>query len=87
MHDPNEATKELERCVKQYEFLGALVNGTQRCSEDGNQRIFYDQPEWDVFWAKCTELNVPFYLHPRNPTGAQFDTLYKDRKYILGPPV
>ncbi|KAK4494308.1 hypothetical protein PRZ48_014606 [Zasmidium cellare] len=87
MHNPAEAAAELERCVKQYGFLGALVNDTQRSSEDGNQRIFYDQPEWDVFWSKCEELNVPFYLHPRHPTGAQYEQVYKDRKYTIGPPV
>ena len=27
--------------------------------------LFYDQPEYDVFWRKVEELDVPIYLHPR----------------------
>ncbi|KAJ7497524.1 amidohydrolase 2 [Mycena latifolia] len=27
--------------------------------------LFYDQPEYDVFWEMVTELDVPVYLHPR----------------------
>lgn len=124
MHDPEWAAAELERCVKQYGFLGALVNvselpthvatrvspadlaklasrsefstllttrcslqDTQRAGAEGERRIFFDQPEWDVFWKKCTELDVPFYLHPVNPTGAHYEKLYADRKYLVGPPL
>lgn len=28
---------------------------------------FYDDPSYDVFWAKLVELDVPLYLHPRPP--------------------
>ncbi|KAM4065653.1 amidohydrolase [Hirsutella rhossiliensis] len=51
MHDPNEAAAELRRCVTQYGFKGALVNDTQRAGPDGDDAIFYDGPEWDVFWS------------------------------------
>ncbi|KAF8520239.1 amidohydrolase 2 [Hysterangium stoloniferum] len=27
--------------------------------------LYYDQPEYDVFWEMVTELDVPVYLHPR----------------------
>lgn len=67
MHDPKTAAEELTRCVKQYSFKGALINDTQRAGPDGEDLIFYDQPEWDVFWQTCTELDVPVcipYLHP-----------------------
>lgn len=87
MHDPQGAADELRRCVKEYGFKGALVNDTQRCGEDGEGYIFYDQPEWDVFWSTCTELDVPFYLHPRNPTGIVFEKLWADRKWLVGPPL
>jgi 2,3-dihydroxybenzoate decarboxylase len=33
MHDPNEASAELKRVVKEYGFKGALVNDTQRAGE------------------------------------------------------
>ncbi|KAL1296815.1 hypothetical protein AAFC00_004441 [Neodothiora populina] len=87
MHDPQEAAAELERCVKDYSFKGALVNDTQRSGADGEGMIFYDTPEWDVFWQTCTKLDVPFYLHPRNPTGAIFEKLWKGRDALIGPPL
>lgn len=87
MHNPEQAAAELKRCVKEYGFKGALVNDTQRTSEDGNSRISYDLPEWDVFWKTCQELDVPFYLHPVNPTGWDLKQYYAERKYVIGPPL
>ena len=49
--------------------------------------IFYDGPEWDVFWERCTKLDVPFYLHPRNPTGTIYEKLWAKRKWLVGPPL
>ena len=65
MHDPERAATELRRCVTQLGFKGALVNDTQRAGRDGDDMIFYDSEKWDVFWKTVTELDVPFYLHPR----------------------
>lgn len=87
MHDPKVASEELRRCVTQYGFKGALVNDTQRNDESGSSMIFYDGPEWDSFWATVQELDVPFYLHPRNPTGVFYDKLWAPRKWLLGPPL
>ncbi|KAG8406516.1 hypothetical protein J3459_019231 [Metarhizium acridum] len=85
MHNPQEAATELKRCVTQYGFKGALVNDTQRAGED--DMIFYDGPEWDVFWSTVEELDVPFYLHPRNPTGSLYEKLWAKRKWLVGPPL
>ena len=87
MHDPQTAATELRRCVKDYGFKGALVNDTQRCDSSGTEMIFYDSPDWDVFWSTVTELNVPFYLHPRNPTSVFLDKLWAPRKWLIGPPL
>ncbi|KAJ5443502.1 2-3-dihydroxybenzoate decarboxylase [Penicillium daleae] len=87
MHDPHEAAAELRRCVTQHGFLGALVNDTQRAGPDGDDMIFYDNEKWDIFWQTCTELDVPLYLHPRNPTGTIYDKLWADRKWLVGPPL
>jgi 2,3-dihydroxybenzoate decarboxylase len=87
MHDPKQAADELRRCVKEYGFLGALVNDTQRTGSDGEEMIFYDNAEWDVFWSAVTELDVPFYLHPRNPTGTIYEKLWAQRKWLVGPPL
>lgn len=87
MHNPKEAAAELRRCVKDYGFKGALVNDTQRAGDDGDDMIFYDQPEWDEFWSVVEELDVPFYLHPRNPTGTMHEKLWAKRKWLVGPPL
>ncbi|KAG5939764.1 hypothetical protein E4U53_007738 [Claviceps sorghi] len=87
MHNPDQAAAELKRCVTTYGFKGALVNDTQRAGADGDDMIFYDGPEWDPFWRTVTQLDVPFYLHPRNPTGTQYDKLWAKRKWLIGPPL
>ena len=87
MHDPEQAGKELRRCVKELGFKGALVNDTQRAGVDGEDMVFYDQPEWDSFWSVVTELDVPFYLHPRNPTGIIHEKLWAKRSWLIGPPL
>ncbi|KAM3514201.1 hypothetical protein MY11210_002192 [Beauveria gryllotalpidicola] len=87
MHDPAEAAAELKRCVTELGFKGALVNDTQRAGPDGDDMIFYDGPEWDIFWSTVTDLDVPFYLHPRNPTGTIYEKLWAKRKWLIGPPL
>jgi 2,3-dihydroxybenzoate decarboxylase len=87
MHDPHQAAQELTRCVKQYNFLGALVNDTQQCGPGGNVLKFYDLPEWDPFWQVVQDLGVPFYLHPIAPVGDLKAKLWADRPYLIGPPL
>lgn len=87
MHNPQEAADELRRTVTKYGFKGVLVNDTQRAGHDGEDYIFYDHADWDVFWETLTELDVPLYLHPRNPTGMVHEKLWKDRSWLIGPPL
>ena len=64
MQDPDAASAELTRCVRELGFKGAMVNGfTQKDVPDS--AIYYDIPEYRTFWATVAELDVPFYLHPR----------------------
>ena len=57
MSEPSSAAKELERCVKDLKFVGALV-------ENHLNGSFYDAEKfWPVF-EKAEELNVPIYIHP-----------------------
>lgn len=64
MQSPTAAAEELERCVKDMGFKGAMVNGfTQR--DDPDAAIYYDIPEYREFWQTVADLDVPFYLHPR----------------------
>ncbi len=64
MQDPDAAAAELARCVRDFGFKGALVNGfTQK--ETPDSAVCYDIPEYRPFWAAVEELGVPFYMHPR----------------------
>jgi gamma-resorcylate decarboxylase len=66
MQDPDGAARELERCVKEFGFRGALVNGFSQVG-DAETIVYYDLPQYRPFWAMVERLDVPFYLHPRNP--------------------
>ena len=82
MQDPEAAARELERCVTQLGFKGALVNGfTQQHEEDS--ALYYDMPRFTPFWDALEELDVPLYLHPRNPMASQL-RIYEGHPWLLG---
>lgn len=87
MHDPAQAGAELRRAVTQLGFHGALLNDVQHAGPDGETYLFYDDPAYDAFWAVAQELDVPIYLHPAAPVGNRYETFYKARKYLVGPPL
>ncbi|MET0526880.1 MAG: amidohydrolase family protein [Microvirga sp.] len=66
MQDPDAAIRELERSIKELGFVGVLVNGFSETNKR-SEAIYYDLDRYRPFWAACAELDVPFYLHPRNP--------------------
>jgi predicted TIM-barrel fold metal-dependent hydrolase len=55
MHNPVEAAEELKRAVKELGLVGAILNDFQKA--DNEKMIFYDQPEYDPFWATVQELD------------------------------
>ena len=63
MRSPKAAAKELERCVKELGFVGALVNGYDDCGK--KKPIYFDTKDYDILWKKFVELDVPLYMHPR----------------------
>ncbi len=69
MQDPDLAIIELERAIGTLGFKGALVNGFSQLG-DGDTMLYYDLPQYRPFWAAVERLDVPFYLHPRNPLPA-----------------
>jgi predicted TIM-barrel fold metal-dependent hydrolase len=83
LQDPAAAADELERCVTQHGFKGALANGY---SSVGNLETaaYYDEPQYEPFWERVAALDVPFYLHPRNPLPTQ-RRIYETREALLGP--
>lgn len=84
MQDPDAAAAELTRCVKDLGFKGALVNGfTQK--DHADSAIYYDVPEYRGFWSAVSQLDVPFYLHPRMqvPSRAQ---AYAGHPWLMSSP-
>ncbi len=76
--DPAEAAREAERAVRDLGFRGVLVNGFSEGAP------YYDDERYRDFWATIEALDVPFYLHPRNPLESQRE-IYAGRPELLGP--
>ncbi len=83
MQDPDAASRELERCISELGFKGALVNGFSQIGSPENC-VYYDAPQYESFWAVVERLDTPFYLHPRNPI-ASWAQIYDGHPWLLGP--
>jgi predicted TIM-barrel fold metal-dependent hydrolase len=83
MQDPDLAARELERCVRHFGFKGALVNGFSQVDSPENV-VYLDDPRYAGFWALVEQLDVPFYLHPRNPIQS-WSQIYQGHPWLLGP--
>jgi predicted TIM-barrel fold metal-dependent hydrolase len=83
MQDPDEAARELTRCVRELGFVGALVNGFSQAGK-ADSTLYYDLPQYRPFWATVAALDVPFYLHPRNPLPGAIPG-YDGHNWLLGP--
>ncbi len=84
MQDPEAASEELTRCIRDLGFKGALVNGfTQKDKPDS--AVYFDIPEYRSFWATVSELDVPFYLHPRTQIAARAQP-YEGHPWLMSSP-
>jgi gamma-resorcylate decarboxylase len=83
MQEPELAARELERCVKDLGLRGALVNGFSQVN-DPEMAIYYDLAQYRPFWATVERLDVPFYLHPRQPLPRDAK-IYEGHSWLLGP--
>jgi gamma-resorcylate decarboxylase len=83
MQDPDAAARELQRCITQLGFKGALVNGFSQVGAADNV-VYYDAPRYEDFWAEVDRLRAPFYLHPRNPLPS-WAQIYDGHPWLLGP--
>ena len=66
MQDAQACVTELERCVTQLGFPGVMLNGFSN-TPDGQDAWYYDHERYLPFWERVEALDVPVYLHPRNP--------------------
>ena len=76
LQDPRGAADELERCVKELGFQGALINGETNGS-------FLDERRYDVFWERVAALKTVVYIHPGNPP--VMAAAYADHPELWGP--
>ncbi len=83
MQDPDAAIAELTRCIKELAMVGALVNGFSQIGTPDNV-TYYDLPQYRPVWRAVEALDVPFYLHPRNPLPS-WAKFYEGHNWMLGP--
>ncbi len=83
MQDPEAATREYERCIKELKFVGALVNGFSQI-DDPKSAVYLDLPQYWDFWGVVEKIDCPFYLHPRNPL-PHMSQIYDGHPWLLGP--
>jgi predicted TIM-barrel fold metal-dependent hydrolase len=81
MQGPDFAALELERCVRDLGFKGALVNGYSHVTS-GTNAVYYDGKAYWGFWEVVERLDVPFYLHPREPSERK---AYEGHPWLVGP--
>jgi gamma-resorcylate decarboxylase len=84
MQDPDAAAAELGRCVRDFKFKGALVNGFSQVVA-ADTAVYYDLPRYRGFWAEVERLNVPFYLHPRDQLPSR-QQAYQGHPWLIGSP-
>ncbi|MDB5617249.1 amidohydrolase family protein [Tardiphaga sp.] len=79
---PEAAADELERCVIELGFKGAVVNGLT------NGKFLDEKQFWPIF-ARAQKLDVPIYLHPALPSPAvaevYYDGLGREFPELRGP--
>ena len=68
--DGQEAAAELERCVKELGFVGAMITGHYH-------DLPYDDELYYPIFEKAQELDVPIYLHPGFVSNTITDYYYK----------
>jgi 2,3-dihydroxybenzoate decarboxylase len=69
--DPKAAADELERCVVQHGFKGAMIHGQTNGQYHDHKKF------WPIF-ERAAKLDVPIYLHPAAPSPAIMDATVKE---------
>lgn len=60
LQDPKAAADEIERCVRDLKFSGAMING----HTNGQ---YLDDPALYPFWERAEALGAVVYIHPTDP--------------------
>lgn len=78
------AAIELERCVKEYGFVGAMVNGFTNTADE-TKGLYLDDPQFDALWEISERLQKPIFIHPRVPLQSNLKVLH-DMPIFHGAP-
>lgn len=76
MQDPAAAASELERCVTELGFCGAMINGQ-------TNGAYLDDDRFSVFWERASDLQAAVYIHPNNPPDVPY--MYHNHPELFGP--
>ena len=76
LQNPAQAADELERCMHQLGFKGAMINGQ-------TNNTYLDDRRYDVFWERAAALQAPIYIHPANPL--QIPPMFDGHPELWGP--
>jgi 2,3-dihydroxybenzoate decarboxylase len=76
LQDPAAAADELERCVRDLGFKGALINGQ-------TNGVYLDDDRFSIVWERAADLGAPIYIHPNNPMDVPH--MYQDHPELWGP--
>jgi len=68
--DPEQAARELERCITKLGFKGAMIHGHSRGS-------FLDSRKYWPIFERAEALDVPIYLHPTLPHPAALQSYFE----------
>lgn len=82
LQDPRAAADELERAVRQLGMKGALINGYTNIGDDDTV-LYLDVEPVREFWERAARLDVPVYLHPREPLQSQ-RRIYEGYSSLVG---
>lgn len=80
LQSPRAAADELQRAVTRLGFKGALINGYT--GNKDTARYLDEAPVWE-FWDRVAQLDVPVYLHPREPLPSQ-RRIYEGYSSLVG---
>jgi 2,3-dihydroxybenzoate decarboxylase len=75
---PDAAVRELDRCVTQFGFKGAMINSHTRGS------FLDDRIYWPIF-ERAEQLDVPIYLHPSQPHPLLMQSYFKGFEDLARP--
>jgi 2,3-dihydroxybenzoate decarboxylase len=82
LQNPAAAADELERAVRELGMKGTMIYGYTNIGNKETAQYLDEPPVWE-FWDRVAKLNVPVYLHPREPLPNQ-RRIYEGYPSLIG---